>query len=664
MPDQFGYVRVACVSPVLYPAEPQKNAPVITEVARELANKGAEVILFPELSITGYTCEDLFYSKVLLEESLRSLELIIKKTADVKAIIGVGLPLLWSGRIWNVCAIIGSGKVHALIPKRYLPTAQEFYDSRWFASGELLEGKKLNIRLTNINYDVPFNPNIILYNVAKPELQIAIEICEDAWVPEPPSLKLASTGSATLILNPSASNAILGKAEYRRNLVKMLSAMTISGYAYASAGGSESTSETVFSGHLLICENGQILAEKYSIDLLTHYIIADVDIDSIILERSWHTSYRQVKLDTSNFHYVPVNLPIRHRPLLEPPLRNINPYPFIPKDPQRKYEHCKEIIQIQSTALSKRLTATGINKMIVGVSGGVDSTHALLVCVHTAKKLKLDLKDAVHAVIMPGPGSTTKTQNNAMRLARALGVSVHTIPIKEVTTILSNQLGIKDRQSTAFENIQARLRTLILMAISNKLNGLMIGTSDLSELALGWCTYAGDQISMYHINAGVPKTLIKHLIEWFATNIFKEPVSSILKDILRTPITPELIPSQDDKIIQKTEEILGPFDIHDFFLYHFIRHHMPPEKIFYLAIHAFKDTYKPNQIIGWMEIFFKRFFKNQFKRTATPCSPKVGTVALSPRADWRMPADVSPSLWLKGIRVLGKTIASQNYPLK
>lgn len=653
--SRYGYIRIAAASPILRIGNPYFNAEQIIALWRQAEQEDADFLLFPELCLTGYSCQDLFYQDALHRAALDALLSLVDFSRDYSSFAVVGMPLLYNTNLYNVAVLLGRGKIYGVVPKIYLPSSQEYYEYRWFRSGK-------DILATTISLagyrDIPFGADLLFYDAQFPAVQVGIEICEDLWNPLPPSSEMAVAG-ATLLLNLSSSNELLGKAAYRRELVKHQSARTISAYAYASAGVWESTTDTVFAGHLLIAENGELLKESSRFSLQGTFIIADVDLERIVHDRLYHTSFR---LAEAHRKYRRIPLSLAEKSWKQKTLyRSLSRTPFVPEDPQQRALHCKEIFSIQTSALARRLLHTDLRHVFIGVSGGLDSTLALLVAVKAYELLNWE-RTNIHAVVMPGPGSSERTQQNAQKLAEYLGVSVQVISI--TPAVLQHLQDIQHSLETAdvtVENAQARERTQILMDLANKYGGIVVGTGDLSELALGWCTYNGDHMAMYNVNAGVPKTLVRYLIHWCAEEQFKdEPVAPILFDILATPITPELIPQdnlqQPHTITQQTEDILGPYEVHDFILYFMLRYHFSPKKIFYLASIAFSGKYEEEQLFHWMEIFYRRFFANQFKRNVLPEGPKVGSVSLSPRTDWRMPGDADGAVWMREIAQMRQEI--------
>lgn len=645
--SSFGFLRTAAVIPELRVADPDYNSQKIIEAIRMVAIQGTEIILFPELCITGYTCGDLFYQKILQDKVVENLREILECTKEEKTSVVVGLPLLVNNRMYNCAAFLSHGNLCGIVPKTYIPTTNEYYEKRWFTSGNIC----LEDSLFLFGNSIPFGSDLIFSDLSFPGFSIGIEICEDLWAVSPPSADLAIAG-ATILLNLSASNEVLGKVKYRQELVKQQSARCLACYMYASSGSGESSTDLIFSGHALIAENGHILAESERFHFDTQYILADIDIQKIVHDRTKNCcfssclpvkKYRVIQCQISaktNYHISELKIPLTKTP-------------FIPSNPLDRSENCQEIFMIQSIGLAKRLRYIGTHHAIIGISGGLDSTLALLVTIRAFKILNLPIKGII-AILMPGFGSTSRTFTNAKKLSAVFGVTTRIIDIKK--SVHQHFLDIDHENSIhdiTYENAQARERTQILMDIANQEQGIVIGTGDLSELALGWCTYNGDQMSMYNINAGVPKTLVRYLIIWYADYYQNDEIREILNDINDTPISPELLPpSEDDKITQITEATIGSFELHDFFLYYMIRYHFSPKKIFYLAYTAFGDEYSKTYIYETMKIFYTRFFSNQYKRSAMPDGPKIGSISLSPRGDWRMPSDAVHSIWLKEIEEL------------
>ena len=633
--NKFGFVRVAAVSPELKVADVEFNTNEIIKFIDVAADKSCEFVLFPELCITGYTCADLFFQNQLLVEALDGLERIRKFTIDLDIVVIVGVPICKNDRLYNCAAVIYKGKVLELIPKTYLPNRGEFYEERWFTSDSK---PVLFVKNINNNLDCTFG----------------IEICEDLWAPIPPSSILTTFG-ASLIFNLSASNQIIGKSEYREELVKQQSARTISAYVYASAGASESTTDIVFSGHLMICENGSMLSETKQLTLETKIIWQDIDIEKLQLDRLKSSSFAKsnrgnCKVIQLPKHYQSLHFgkQIKNEFILT---RHITKHPFVPTDSAVRSQRCAEILEIQSIALARRLQHIKCQNVVLGLSGGLDSTLALIVCVKALRKLQLSSSQKISlanivTLSMPGFGTSNETKQNALELAKCMKVTHIEIPIGNAVSSHLHDINHSGQPDITYENSQARERTQILMDMANKLNAIVIGTGDLSELAIGWCTYNGDHMSMYNVNASVPKTLVKFLVQWYSENVDDDDTRKVLEKIYFTPISPELLPLVDGVIAQKTEDKIGPFELHDFFLFNFLRNGYEPEKILYLANKVFHQDYDPVSIKKWLIVFYKRFFANQFKRSAAPDGPKIGSVTLSPRGDWRMPSDAIVNIWL------------------
>lgn len=633
-----GFIKVAAVTPKIKVADPQFNSQVVIEKLNEAYDKGAKIIVFPELVLTGYTCNDLFLQEQLLEETLKALNKIIQASADMDAIIYIGLPLEIGSKLYNVAAVINAGSLLAVIPKKNLPNYAEFYEARYFTPGE---EKVTDISV--LGFDVPFGMNIIIDVENIKGLRLAAELCEDLWVPNPPSTNHAING-ATVIVNLSASDENVCKADYRRNLVSLTSARLVSAYIYSSSGDGESTQDLVFSGHNIIAENGSILSESKRFNENTTY--ADIDIKRLSSERRKMTTYPA----NSGVDYTSIiaNLDIQETKLE----RHYDSMPFVPSDKMRKDERCEEILNIQSMGLKKRLEHINAKTAVIGISGGLDSTLALIVTARAFELAGID-KKGILAVTMPCFGTTKRTKNNADLLSVSLGTTPMEINIKDA--VLQHFKDID--QSTevfdvTYENGQARERTQVLMDLANKNNGIVIGTGDMSELALGWATYNGDHMSMYGVNVGVPKTLVRHLVAYYADTCGDETLAKVLRDILDTPVSPELLPPKDGEISQKTEDLVGPYELHDFFLYYMLRAGFSPRKIYRVALKAFDGVYDSETILKWLKIFYRRFFTQQFKRSCLPDGPKVGSVAVSPRGDLRMPSDASIDAWQKEIASL------------
>lgn len=634
----LGYIRVASCIPQIKICDIDFNISSIEKLAKECYSKGAGLIVFPELCITGYTCGDLFHDSTLLEATERGLIQLSQNLRQLKALVIVGAPLLIKGKLYNCAVAIKNGKIIGAVPKIHLPNYNEFYEKRWFASGYDLHAE----------YEFSSGNTFIvdakqLFDVQ--EVYVGIEICEDLWVPEPPSGRLAKNG-AMIIANLSASNELIGKHEYLRNLVENQSARCRCGYVYSSAGFGESSTDLAFAGNAMIAEDGIILAESERFILDPQIIIADIDVQHLVHDRIHFSSFSEFDHDNA-ISYNPhgeADDVIVCEPL---EYRYLDPYPFIDSNESKMKTKCDEISLIQAWGLATRLKAINCIKVVVGISGGLDSTLALLVCVKAFHILNLDCKGII-AVTMPGFGTTNRTKTNADRLMETLGVTHLEIPIADAVNQHFKDINQNpDVHDVTYENSQARERTQLLMDIANMNNALVIGTGDLSELALGWCTYNGDQMSMYAVNSSIPKTMVKYLVKGYAVETDNIELKNTLLDIIDTPISPELLPaSQDDNITQKTEDLVGPYELHDFFLYHLMRFGSNPLKIYRMACKAFENKYDHPTVYKWLKTFYKRFFSQQFKRSCMPDGIKVGSICLSPRGDWRMPSDASAKLWL------------------
>ena len=617
-----GFLRVASATPHIKVADCTGNSQKIIAMAKEANENGASIVVFPELCITGYTCSDLFLQRALLNAAEESLKYIIKETKELDCVILVGLPVRANSGLYNCAAVICHGDLLGLVPKKYIPNYSEFYELRHFTPAK--------DELTSIDFlgkQTYFGKDIIFECLGMPEFKLGVEICEDLWTAEPPSGKLALNG-ATIIANLSASDEVIGKADYRRMLVRSQSARLLSAYVYTSAGLGESTQDLVFSGHNMICENGSILAESKR--FTTGIIYADVDLQKMESERAKTNTF----VGEDDFYNVKFRLPLKDLELK----RTFSKTPFVPTNKANLDERCEEILTIQATGLATRIQHTNVKSVVIGLSGGLDSTLALIVAVHAMDMLKRDRKDII-AVTMPCFGTTKRTKSNAEILAESYGVSFKDINISKAVTQHFEDIGQSmEVLDVTFENGQARERTQVLMDIANKTGGFVIGTGDLSELALGWATYNGDHMSMYAVNASIPKTLVRHLTAFEAEHS-EGDLKKALLDILDTPVSPELLPPKDGEISQKTEDLVGPYELHDFFLYYLVRQGFTPKKIFRLAKIAFSGVYDDETIKKWLKTFLRRFFSQQFKRSCLPDGPKVGTVTLSPRGDWRMPSD-------------------------
>ena len=643
-----GYIKVAAATPKVKVADTVYNGQLIKALMKECTDNGAKVVVFPELCITGYTCQDLFWQDKLIAAAEDELIGIADYSRGLDGIFFIGLPYEINGMLYNMAAVVSRGEVLAMVPKTFLPNYNEFYEARHFASGENLS---TYVTLKN-GQQVSVDTDFIFSCKQLPKLKIAVELCEDLWTPNPPSIRHAMSG-ATVIVNLSASDEVTGKAIYRRELVSGQSARLICGYIYASAGDGESTQDVVYSGHNLICENGNVLAESKRFTNETIY--SEFDVERIETERRRMTTF----VVEDDHRWAEFDLEVKDTTLS----RYVNCAPFVPADKTDRDRRCDEILMIQAMGLKKRLEHTNCKTAVIGISGGLDSTLALLVTVRAFDLLGKDHKD-IAAVTMPGFGTTDRTYDNAVNLIKCLGATFIEVDIKDAVNIHFRDIGQDPSvHDVTYENGQARERTQILMDIANKENGMVIGTGDLSELALGWATYNGDHMSMYGVNSDVPKTLVKHIVRWAAENRFAgTEVGKVLLDVVDTPISPELTPADSaGNIKQKTEDLVGPYELHDFFLYNVMKFGYSPRKVFFLACKAFngqkseKDgsEYTPEVIAKWLRKFFWRFFLQQFKRSCSPDGPKVGSVALSPRGDWRMPTDAQVKLWLQDLDEMG-----------
>lgn len=645
--EELGFVRVASISPSLHVADVEYNVEQITAALERAATQDVQLAVFPELCITSYSCADLFYQRHLLDAALDGLERIAQATAMLYISCVVGLPILVDGRLYNCAVLMGEGRIAGIVPKTYLPSTGEFYEQRWFTSAD----RALPPTIELGGQQVPFGTDLLFVAEEMPACVVGIEICEDLWAVTPPSGRLAIAG-ANVLVNPSASNELLGKADYRRDLVRQQSARCLAAYIYAGVGVGESTTDVVYSGHGLIAENGALLTESERFQMDTQMIVADIDVQRLDHERVKNSSFSQAE-SADPLRRLPFTLTRAFQPAAPLVNRSLPRTPFVPADPTRRAEHCREIFNIQTVGLSKRLSHVNASHVVIGVSGGLDSTLALLVCVRAFDRLGLDRRGIV-AITMPGFGTTSRTRTNAERLAQDLGVTLRTIPIGESVRLHFRDIGHDENvHDVTYENAQARERTQILMDVANQIGGLVVGTGDLSEAALGWMTFNGDHMSMYHVNAGVPKTLVRYLVSWCADELFTGATADVLRDIIETPITPELLPlGKGEQLEQKTEDAIGPYELHDFFLFQVVRYQFAPAKVFFLARQAFAGVYSDEVILHWLGVFYRRFFAQQFKRSAMPDGPKVGSVALSPRGDWRMPSDAASTLWMAEVERL------------
>lgn len=682
---KYGILRTACASPALEVAHCKKNADEIISLVHEAFLKKVQVLVFPELSITGYTCGDLFLQQALQKSALKELLRVAKETQQDKILFAVGIPLKWHNTLYNCAAWIFEGKISAIIPKSFIPNYSEFYERRYFSPAPQ---KAELISLSEEYEEVPFGADILLKDKSDSLITIGTELCEDLWVPFSPSTRHALSG-ATLIANLSASNEVVGKAQYRKTLISAQSAKTMTAYMYANAASDESTTDMIFSGHSIIALNGTIVAEKSPFETKPGLLIADLDMERIAQERERTTTFQECANTTfaaqeDNHNIEEIELPdtlfadfgtkntigfsaqTQHTADFVPEelFFHIDSHPFVPNQEDARKERCKSVIEMQAAGLSKRIRHINTTSAVIGLSGGLDSTLALLVTVRSFDMCNIN-RSNIQAITMPCFGTTNRTYDNACALAKALGVSLSRIDIKEAVLQHFKDIGQNpETHDVTYENCQARERTQILMDSANKTNGIVIGTGDLSELALGWCTYNGDHMSMYGVNSSIPKTLVRYLVSWFAQEAQEagqQELSAVLSDILDTPVSPELLPPTNGTISQKTEELVGPYDLHDFFLYYMLRWGFGPQKIFFLARLAFKKEYDSQTILTWLKTFYKRFFSQQFKRSCMPDGAKVGTVSLSPRGDWRMPSDASSALWTAELEELVEK--EENYGL-
>ena len=632
--NEYGYVKVGASTLELKVSDTIYNVQMIKKQIDEAVNKNIQIISFPELSITGYTCGDLFNQDILIDKAYEELKDLVDYSKDKMIVIIVGSPIKCENKLYNCAVVINNGKILGIVPKTYIPNYNEFYEMRWFKSSNDLKIKEINL----FNEIVPIGVDLIFTSKLDDELKFGVEICEDVWSLYPKSNDYASSG-ASIIFNLSASNETIGKYDFRKELIKMQSIKTISGYVYSSSGINESSTDLLFSGSSLIYENGKLLSENNRFDFNSNLIYSDIDIKRLVNDRRKNTSfisntdkeYRNIYFTTSKNNFIS---------------RKYSKYPFVPSNEEKREERCKEIINIQSSALAKRLKHTNIKKCVIGVSGGLDSTLAFLVIKKAFEKLKIDNKNII-AVTMPGFGTTNRTYENALDLIKINNATLKEIDIKKACLVHYSDIDQDiNNHDITYENAQARERTKILMDIANKENALVIGTGDLSELALGWCTYNGDHMSMYSVNSSIPKTLVKYLVKYIADTDKKN--KKVLYDILSTPISPELLPADEKgNIKQITEDKIGPYILHDFYLYHFFRYGASPKKIYMLAVNTFENEYSKEEILKWLKVFIKRFFTQQFKRSCMPDGVKVGSISLSPRGDLRMPSDASYNIWIK-----------------
>ncbi len=661
--QDYGLFRVATAIPTVKVADVEYNLKQHIQLLREAHSEGVQLLVFPELSLTGYTCADLFHHRPLLDATVQAIMHLAEAARGIDMAVIVGAPLTYCNRLYNCAVLLGDGQVIGIVPKIYLPNYNEFYESRWFAPGtDIKPGSRISLgELGGTSYNnINFGPN---YLFDFEGVTVGIEICEDLWVPMPPSSRMALAG-ANVIVNLSCSDEVLGKHAYLRRMVEAQSGRLVCAYVYASAGFGESSTDLVFAGKGMIAENGSIIAESERFKLEPSLKIADVDIEKLMVLRRTQTTFTQMmqQPDETTFYsefrrimeptqngYATIGLTKLTTPDFEKKLyRTIAPTPFVPAEGDDMEARCSEIFNIQVQGLVTRLSHINCRTAVIGISGGLDSTLALLVTVRAFDKLGWDRKRII-GITMPGFGTSGRTYNNSIGLMESLGITSQEISIKDSVNQHFKDLDVDSSvHDVTYENCQARERTQILMDMSNKTGGIVIGTGDLSELALGWCTYNGDHMSMYAVNVSIPKTLVKYLVKWVALSSVDQRSKEILLDIFDTPISPELIPTDEQgNIAQKTEDLVGPYELHDFFLYHSFRFGASPSKIFFLARKAFDGVYDNATILKWLRTFFRRFFQQQFKRSCLPDGPKVGTVSISPRGDWRMPSDACASLWLK-----------------
>ena len=634
-----GFIKVAAGTPDIRVADCEYNRAEITALIDKAYATGVRILALPELCITGYTCQDLFFQQALLDGALNSLREITEHTAGSDMLISVGCPLRFRGELYNCAVVLKDGKILGVVPKKFLPNYNEFYEKRHFTAAP--EGQ-FDIEL--FGESVPFGLGLLFECRTMPELVFAAELCEDLWAAEPPSISLA-LGGATIIANLSASNETIGKDMYRRELVNSQSARLLCGYVYASAGSGESTQDLVFGGHDIIAENGIILAESklYS----TGLTVTEIDVQKLASERRRNTSFTGGI--RPGMRRIPFDMEVMPTELT----RIVRRTPFVPNTAAETDKRCEDILTMQAHGLEKRIRHTNAKTLVIGISGGLDSTLALLVCVEAMKLLGRPASDIL-AVTMPCFGTTKRTRSNAERLCELLGTQLRIIDIAASVKQHFRDIGHDEsNHNVVYENGQARERTKILMDLANAENGMVVGTGDLSELALGWATYNGDHISMYGVNASVPKTLVRHIVKYYAGTVENAELREVLMSIFDTPVSPELLPADENgNIAQITEDLVGPYELHDFFLYNGIRWCFPPKKVFRLAEYAFAGSYDRDTILKWLRTFYRRFFSQQFKRSCLPDGVKVGSVTLSPRGDWRMPSDASPALWLKELEEL------------
>lgn len=630
----YGFIKVAAATPKIKVADVDYNTELICNQIDEAAKNGTKVLVFPELCLTGYTCSDLFWQSLMLEKVKEKTIEIARYSKDYDMLIMVGIPYEHNGKLYNVAVVLHKGKILGMVTKKHLPNYSEFYEARHFT-----KGFEKAVTVDFAGQKVPMGMNILFKCENRPDMVVGVEICEDLWVPNPPSIRHTMAG-ATIIANLSASDEVTGKSIYRRDLVAGQSARLICGYIYADAGEGESSTDLVYSAHNMIAENGRMLAEAKR--FINQTVYGDIDLDRIKNERRKMTTYESK--DEEDYTVVTFEMNMDNNELSA----KINNMPFVPGDIAKRNERCEEILTIQAMGLKKRLEHTNAKSAVIGISGGLDSTLALLVTARAFDMLGRDRKGIV-AVTMPGFGTTDRTYDNALKMIEKLGTTFIEINISDAANEHFKAIGHDSSiHDVTYENVQARQRTLYLMNLANQYNGFVVGTGDLSELALGWATYNGDHMSMYGVNASIPKTLVRHLVRYYADTCDDIELNKVLMDVLDTPVSPELLPPQDNgEIAQKTEDLVGPYELHDFFMYYMLRLGYTPKKIYYLARNAFEGIYDDETILKWLKTFYRRFFAQQFKRSCLPDGPKVGTVAVSPRGDLRMPSDACATIWLK-----------------
>jgi NAD+ synthase (glutamine-hydrolysing) len=641
MKESYGFVRVAAAVPEVRVADTAFNAQQTVALVKEAADAGVQVVVFPECNITGYTVNDLFHQEALQQAARNALNTICEETRECETAIVVGLPLALDNQLFNCAAFIKAGRCLGIVPKTYIPGYKEYYEQRWFAPGTHMVSTYLQLN----DEEVPCGTNLLFEAEDIPGLIVGIEICEDLWVPSPPSSHLAVAG-ATLLVNLSASNELIAKSEYRQNLVCHQSGSCVAAYVMSAAGVHESTTDMVFSGHALIAENGALLKSSPRFQREKALIIADVDIGRLTRDRQLNTSFSE-SIGMTDLDYRVLPFTAQSSRWATPLRREIACQPFVPQNETERDRRSEEIVAIQTAGLAKRIEHCDAGHIVIGLSGGLDSTLALLICVKAFDIMKRD-RSHIHGVTLPGFGTSKRTYQNVKTLAEALQIELCEIDISAACLKHFDDIGHNPAvHDVVYENVQARERTQVLMNRANQLGGLLVGTGDLSELALGWCTYNGDHMSMYNVNCGIPKTLVQYLVQWVADTQVSTDTAAVLHDILDTPISPELLPpSAEGEIAQKTEETVGPYELHDFFLYYMVRFGERPVKIRFLAEQAFEGKYSSEEITTWLRYFYQRFFSQQFKRSCMPDGPKVGTVSLSPRGDWRMPSDAVAATWL------------------